>query len=88
MGLSFERPICDATGVTLQITKVVNSSCDLHGWLWVEVTEELWDASHDENTKNKANPPSQNPLFQLPSTQLPPSHNRPTQLLPIELAPP
>ena len=50
--LSFERPICDATGVTLEITKVANSSYNLHGWLWVEVTEELWDTSHDEITKN------------------------------------
>ena len=30
-----------------------NSSYDLHGWLWVEVAEELWDTSHDENAKNK-----------------------------------
>ena len=52
LGLYFERPLCDTTDVMLQITKVANSSYDLHRWLWVEVTEELWNTSHDEIAKN------------------------------------
>ena len=32
--------------------RVPNLACDLLGWLWVAVIEELWDKSHNRNAKN------------------------------------
>ena len=86
LGLSFERPIRDATGVTLQITKVENSSYDLHGWLWVEVTgihhmmKLLKITQHPSSQLPPSQlQPTQHPLSQLPSFQLLPTQLPPSQ---------